>query len=131
MVNKNTDRSMITPAEILEKASRIYPRAIAAWLDGMDDELFPWRIPANLKLSDVLLAIEVGDASWRYDTETKAALYAAHGVQEYWAINALTRTVRVHSGPGASGWSEVREVAAGAIEMEALCTPGNSFSLTI
>lgn len=53
MVNKNTDRSMITPAEILEKASRIYPRAVAAWLDGMDDELFPWRIPANLKLSDV------------------------------------------------------------------------------
>lgn len=44
---------MITPEEILEKAIRIYPRAVAAWLDGLDGELFPWRISANLKLSDV------------------------------------------------------------------------------
>ncbi len=53
MVNKNADGSMITPEEILEKATRIYPHAIVAWLDGLDLERFPWRIPANLKLSDV------------------------------------------------------------------------------
>ncbi len=53
MVNKNADGSMITPAEILEKATRIYPRAVMAWLNGLDHELFPWRIPANLKLTDV------------------------------------------------------------------------------
>ncbi len=67
----------------------------------------------DLKPSDVLLAIEVGDASWRYDSETKAKLYAAHGVQEYWAIHAPTRMVRVHRGPGANGWSEVRDLAVG------------------
>jgi Uma2 family endonuclease len=68
---------------------------------------------ADLKAADVILAIEVADTSWRYDTETKAALYAKHGVQEYWAIHAPTRMVRVHRGPGANGWAEVREVAAG------------------
>lgn len=44
---------MITPSEISEKAARIYPRAVAAWLDRTDHEQFPWRIPANLKLSEV------------------------------------------------------------------------------
>jgi len=68
---------------------------------------------ADLKASDVLLAIEVGDNSWRYDTEAKAALFAKHGVQEYWAIHAPTRLVRVHRGPGAQGWAEVTDIAAG------------------
>ena len=44
---------MITPFEIIEKAARIYPRAIAYWLDNTHDEQFPWRIPANLKLSEI------------------------------------------------------------------------------
>jgi Uma2 family endonuclease len=68
---------------------------------------------ADLKATDILLAIEVGDSSWRYDSETKAALYAAHGVQEYWAIHALKRIIRVHRGPGPHGWAEVTDVAAG------------------
>ena len=44
---------MITPTEIREKATKIYPRAVAAWLDSLAHDPFPWRIPANLKLSDV------------------------------------------------------------------------------
>ena len=44
---------MISPAEIRTKAQRLYPQAIAAWLRGEETELYPWRIPANLKLSDV------------------------------------------------------------------------------
>ena len=111
-------------------------RAINRWLKGLPDTL-DWMIETtlylddksflepdyvlfdravairDLKASDVLLAIEVGDASWRYDTETKAALYAVHGVQEYWAIHAPTGMTRVHRGPGAKGWAEVQEFAAG------------------
>jgi len=44
---------MITPTEIREKATKIYPRAVAAWLDPLAHDPFPWRIPANLKLFDV------------------------------------------------------------------------------
>ena len=44
---------MISPAEIRDKAIRLYPRAVDAWLAGTADQSFPWRIPVNLKLSDV------------------------------------------------------------------------------
>lgn len=89
------------------------------WLDEQnflepDYVLFDRAVAiADLKAHDVLLAIEVADTSWRYDTETKAGLYARHGVQEYWAVHAPSRMVRVHRGPGANGWAEVRDVAAG------------------
>lgn len=91
------------------------------WLDEQtflepDFVLFDHTVKiADLKPADVMLAIEVSDSSWVYDSETKAALYAAHGVQEYWAIHAPTRMVRVHRGPGANGWSEVRDVAGETI----------------
>ncbi len=40
---------MITPREITQKANRLYPRAIAAWLCG-DVSFFPCRIPCDLSL---------------------------------------------------------------------------------
>ncbi len=40
---------MITPQEIVQKATRAYSRAIAAWLTG-DESFFPLRIPCDLKL---------------------------------------------------------------------------------
>lgn len=82
----------------------------------------------DLKPADVLLAIEVGDASWRYDSETKSKLYAAHGVQEYWAIHAPTKMVRIHRGPGANGWRDVRDAAAGEA-IAAMCVPNLSLTL--
>ena len=44
---------MIKPSEILEKATRIYPRAVSYWIEGPEHEKFPWRIPADLKFSEV------------------------------------------------------------------------------
>jgi len=44
---------MISPSEIREKTLRLYPRAVEAWLTGVDTQFFPWRIPAHLKLSEV------------------------------------------------------------------------------
>ena len=44
---------MITPSEIIEKAVRIYPRAVTQWIERLDNKQFPWLLPANLKLSDV------------------------------------------------------------------------------
>jgi len=45
---------MISPEDIRDKAKRIYPQAIAAWIEGSDCESFPWRIPANLKFTSVI-----------------------------------------------------------------------------
>lgn len=77
----------------------------------------------------VMLAIEVGRSSWTYDTETKAPLYAKLGVHEYWAINAASRMTRVHREPGATGWRDVRDHAAGE-SIAPLCTPDVALRLS-
>ena len=64
-------------------------------------------VPAN----EVLLAIEVADSSLRFDTSTKARLYAALGIREYWVINAKTMVTRVHREPSATGYNSSVEVA--------------------
>jgi len=50
--------------------------------------------------ADVLLAIEVADTSLRYDRNTKARLYASHGVAEYWIVEVGAR--RLHRFLGAA-----------------------------
>jgi Uma2 family endonuclease len=58
-----------------------------------------------------LLVVEVADTSLRYDLNTKAPIYAAHGVPEYWVINAGTLTTMVHKNPSAQGYRFVQEIA--------------------
>jgi Uma2 family endonuclease len=52
----------------------------------------------------VLLVIEVADTSLSNDTTTKALLYASHGVQDYWVIDAWSLETLVHRGPTESGY---------------------------
>ncbi|MDV6032861.1 MAG: hypothetical protein F9B45_22805 [Phycisphaera sp. RhM] len=53
---------MITPEAIADKAKRIYPKAVKAWLSGQLDAFFPHRVPANLSLpKDHAAAIEQVD----------------------------------------------------------------------
>jgi Uma2 family endonuclease len=66
--------------------------------------------PSYVAPSQVLLAIEVADASLDYDTGRKAQICAALGVREYWVINAVTLATRVHRAPSAAGYAEVAEV---------------------
>lgn len=53
------------------------------------------------------LVIEVADSSLRYDRETKAPLYAASKVAEYWIVNLSERVVEVHSDPAAGRYARV------------------------
>lgn len=46
-----------------------------------------------------LLAIEVADTSLAQDRLTKAALYAAAGIPEYWIVNLRDDCVEVHRAP--------------------------------
>ncbi len=63
----------------------------------------------EVKGSDILLAIEVALTSLDYDRGLKARLYARHGVNELWVIDAARRRTFVHSGPGADGWRSIVE----------------------
>src|SRR4029077_6429976 len=72
--------------------------------------------PATIKTPDVrggdaLLVVEVADTSLRYDLNTKAPIYATHGMSEYWVINAGTLTTTVHRGPRGQSYRFVEEVA--------------------
>jgi Uma2 family endonuclease len=66
----------------------------------------------DVRGTDALLVIEVADSSLRYDLNVKAATYAAHGVREYWVINAATLLTRVHLAPAGNAYATVLEVPA-------------------
>jgi Uma2 family endonuclease len=53
----------------------------------------------DLRGPDALLLVEIADTSLAYDLKTKMPLYAAHGVPEYWVINAATLMTTVHQEP--------------------------------
>jgi Uma2 family endonuclease len=70
--------------------------------------------PRGLKLesvkgADIVLAIEVALTSLAYDRGLKARLYARHGVEELWVIDADRRRTFVHAGPVGQAWSGVTE----------------------
>lgn len=73
--------------------------------------------PANLVAPDVrgdtvLLVVEIADSSLAYDSTTKAEVYAASGVREYWVVDAKRRIVKVHREPEADGYAVTFKVGA-------------------
>jgi len=73
--------------------------------------------------AEVLLAIEIGHSSLRFDSMTKAALYAALGVREYWVVDAQTLTTRVHREPSADGYGTVAKVPPSEALVPLLAAP--------
>jgi Uma2 family endonuclease len=72
-------------------------------------------LPEDVRGSDVLLLIEIADQSLTKDLGPKADLYGAHGVGEYWVIDAATRTTHLHKrSADQTGWHSVTAIPAGA-----------------
>ncbi len=70
--------------------------------------------PRGLKLetvkgADIVLAIEVALTSLAYDRGLKARLYARHGVEELWVIDADRRRAFAHASPAGEAWASVTE----------------------
>jgi Uma2 family endonuclease len=63
--------------------------------------------------ADVLLLIEVADSSASFDRNTKAQLYARHGVGEYWLIDINRRTVERYSEASEAGYRVRHEAYPG------------------
>ena len=51
-----------------------------------------------------LLVVEVADSSFHYDTGTKAQIYAAAGLADYWVLDIGDRRLLVFRDPDASGY---------------------------
>lgn len=66
---------------------------------------------ATAPAREVVLLVEVADASLKFDTQTKALLYARLGVAEYWVINVVNLETRVHRQPGGGKYGYVRRIA--------------------
>lgn len=58
--------------------------------------------------SDVLLLIEVSDSTLAFDQGTKRALYARHGVTEYWIVDVEGKNLHIHREPAAHGYAQSR-----------------------
>ncbi len=57
--------------------------------------------------------IEVADSSLEYDRQTKGALYAASGVDEYWIVDVAGRAVEVYTAPENGRYAETRRLVSG------------------
>lgn len=62
---------------------------------------------------DVLLVVEVADTTLRYDTTTKAALYARAGIPDYWVVDVNGRRLLMHRSPQNGVYQSVVEYAEG------------------
>jgi len=54
------------------------------------------------------LVIEITDTTKRHDYETKARLYARHGVREYWIVDVTDDITVVHRAPADEAYGDVR-----------------------
>ncbi len=62
---------------------------------------------------DVLLVVEVADSSEVYDRQTKAPLYARHGIPELWIANLNRDQIIVHRDPTPAGYATTRVARRG------------------
>jgi hypothetical protein len=60
--------------------------------------------------ADVLLIVEVAEASLDYDRDTKVPLYARHGIAEAWLLDVAGRCLTVYRSPGPDGYGQQRRV---------------------
>jgi Uma2 family endonuclease len=49
--------------------------------------------------ADIILVIEVADSTLNFDRNTKAPLYAAAGISEYWIVNLVDDRLEIYSQP--------------------------------
>jgi Uma2 family endonuclease len=86
------------------------PEPDIALLEPRDDDYASSHPEPN----DILLIVEVADASLDFDRHVKGPLYAENGVAEYWILNLIDRTLEVHRQPQTSGqYSQTRTLQVG------------------
>ncbi len=78
--------------------------------------------------AEVLLLVEVSDTSLAFDLGRKAALYARHGIPEYWVADVTNRLLHLHRLPDIqSGTWQERLVLAHTLSVEVL--PGQQLPI--
>jgi Uma2 family endonuclease len=66
------------------------------------------RIPEQ---GDVLLLVEISDSTLQFDQTTKLALYARHGIIEYWVLDVEGSRIFMYRSPVAGSYAERLEMS--------------------
>ena len=75
---------------------------------------------------DVMLVVEVADASLRYDRDIKVGLYARAGIPEAWLADLQNERVHVFTHPAPQGYRASRQLRRGE-RLTSQALPGVSF----
>ncbi len=78
--------------------------------------------------NDVMLVIEIADASIDYDRWVKAPLFGSSGVMEFWIINVPAQQIEVYRDPRPNGY-RTATIYASAEEVSPLAFPDVSLCL--
>jgi Uma2 family endonuclease len=69
--------------------------------------------PFEPEPSDVLLLVEISDASLRYDTKIKSRLYADAAIPEYWILNIPDDVLQVRTEPADGEYRRIENLIRG------------------
>jgi Uma2 family endonuclease len=108
-------------------AARLVGRAIvrvqgSAWIGPRSEpepdlQLLRWRddfyLRGDFTIDDILLLVEVSDASLARDRVLKLGVYARAGVKEYWIVDLVADLVEVYREPSADGYASKTVVERG------------------
>jgi Uma2 family endonuclease len=98
------DSAMLSPGGSVRLGGYSVPQPDLMLLKPRDD-YYSGQRPTP---SDVILVVEVSDRSVAFDQGTKRALYARHGIAEYWVIDIPGQRVHVYREPSANGYAIAR-----------------------
>ena len=84
---------------------------------------------AHPQAGDVLLIVEVADATLEYDRDIKLPLYARAGVTEVWLVDIAGKRVSTYRTPQSGRYMEKR-VLTNLDSVEVATLPGQSFDLS-
>ncbi len=105
------DHAIVQPQGSLRLNFSTEPQPDLAVLRHRDDF---YERGARPTPDDILLLVEVADTSVRYDLTVKAALYARHGIREYWVVDLNNDTVTCHTHPAAGAYHRIAQLPAEA-----------------
>lgn len=80
--------------------------ALLKWRDDFYGHALP--TPA-----DVLLLVEVSDATLKFDRQVKIPLYAREGIEELWVINLQDDEIEIYARPSGGAYQLVRRAGRG------------------
>ncbi len=93
----------VEPSVAFSESTMLEPD-LALWPRDIDSQ--------EVRGPDLLLVVEVAVSSLGFDLRVKAGKYALYGVREYWVVDAIRKTIRVHRSPRDGSYRDVDEYEA-------------------